>query len=84
MPSWSSCGCARRTTHWRRDNVHWSIALAAKQLELGMVKRNARFALKQPRPTSSPNRSRPQETSKVPRDGQGDKVEKVARWNKVE
>lgn len=28
------------------DNVHFSIALSAKQLELGMVKRNARFALK--------------------------------------
>ena len=30
----------------QEDNVHFSIALSAKQLELGMVKRNARFALK--------------------------------------
>ncbi|TKY86055.1 hypothetical protein EX895_004880 [Sporisorium graminicola] len=30
----------------QEDNIHFSIALSAKQLELGMVKRNARFALK--------------------------------------
>ncbi|GAC98705.1 hypothetical protein PHSY_006299 [Pseudozyma hubeiensis SY62] len=30
----------------QEDNVNFSIALSAKQLELGMVKRNARFALK--------------------------------------
>lgn len=30
----------------QEDNVTFSIALSAKQLELGMVKRNARFALK--------------------------------------
>uniref|UniRef100_V5ESD0 Uncharacterized protein n=1 Tax=Kalmanozyma brasiliensis (strain GHG001) TaxID=1365824 RepID=V5ESD0_KALBG len=33
----------------QEDNVHFSIALSAKQLELGMVKRNARFALKNAR-----------------------------------
>ena len=30
----------------QEDNINFSIALSAKQLELGMVKRNARFALK--------------------------------------
>ena len=30
----------------QQDNINFSIALSAKQLELGMVKRNARFALK--------------------------------------
>jgi chromosome segregation ATPase len=65
-----------------QDNVHWSIALAAKQLELGMVKRNARFALKQPKPNLLPESLK---ASRKPQKSQEtDKADKVKKVDKVE
>lgn len=70
-----------------QDNVHWSIALAAKQLELGMVKRNARFALKQPKqnvlPESLRANTKPQKSQDAQKSQEPGKVDKADKVDKV-